>query len=214
MSWFQSIGQGECMELQTLNNSICDFYREIGLLNDFQKISYFQNSGTVALNAATFDDPVIYENIKEMINNLQAFKIDALLEYRMHVYHQKAMEVIPVLRRLNMNFDLIEQIGNITILQQAMLNLIDLAIYNLAIADKSHEVLNTLRETIFTLEDYCLQIEHTIHLREQHQVEGMTDELQLKLIEDEKQMHTYYEQIKKIIDLVIKHMKNSTDKVD
>ncbi len=196
------------MELQALNNSICDFYREIGLLDNFQNIHYFQDAGKISLNVAAFTDPLIYRYIKEMIHNLEAFEIDALLEYRMHVYHQKAMEVIPVLKRLDLNFDLIEQIGDINRLQSAMLNLIDLAIYNLAINDKSHEVLNVLRETSFTLEDYCLQIEHTINLRQQHQIEGAADELQLKLIEDEKQMHTYYEQIKKITDLVIQRMKN------
>lgn len=196
------------MELYTLNNRICDFYREISLFDSFEKIHYFRDTELIMLNATVFESPEIYDNIKDILNNLQAFGIDSLLEYRMHVYHQKAMEVIPVLKRLNLNFDLIEQIGNLKTLQQSMLNLIDLAIYNLAITDNNHEVLNTLRETTFTLEDYCMQIEHTIHLREQHQVNGKIDELQQKLIEDEKQMHTYYEQIKKITDLVIQHMKN------
>ena len=196
------------MELYTLNNHICDFYREISLFDSFEKIHYFQDTEMITLNAALFESPEIYDNIKDILDNLQSFGIDSLLEYRMHVYHQKAMEVIPVLKRLNLNFDLIEQIGNLNTLQQSMLNLIDLAIYNLAVSDQSHEVLNTLRETAFTLEDYCMQIEHTIHLREQHQVNDTIDELQQKLIEDECQMHTYYEQIKKITDLVIQHMKN------
>ena len=57
------------MELQALNNSICDFYREISLFDSFEKIHYFQDTELIMLNATVFESPEIYDNIKDILNN-------------------------------------------------------------------------------------------------------------------------------------------------
>lgn len=195
------------MDIQHLDQSIVQFYKEISTSPSFQRVNYFSNAGTIGLNQTSFDNIELYQRIAQIINNLKELGIDHLLQYRMHIYHQKVIETIPILKSLDLNLDLIEKIGSITSIQRSVIHLIDLAIYQIAIEDQTHEALNILRETLFTLEDYCLQIEHTINLRKECQATEIDDDLQVKLSEDEKQMQTYYKQLKSITDLVIKNLK-------
>ena len=195
------------MDIQHLDQSIVQFYKEISTSPSFQRVNYFSNAGAIGLNPTSFDNIELYQRIAQIIHNLKELGIDHLLQYRMHIYHQKVIETIPILKSLDLNLDLIEKIGSITSIQRSVIHLIDLAIYQIAIEDQTHEALNILRETLFTLEDYCLQIEHTINLRKECQATEIDDDLQVRLSEDEKQMQTYYKQLKSITDLVIKNLK-------
>lgn len=191
------------------NNNIIQFYQEISLNNSFQKVNSFQNLGKIEINPNSFDSLDLYNEVMKIMNELKNLEIDALLKYRMYTYQQKLLEVIPILKCLNLELDHINEIGSMKVIQQAILNLIDMAIYSLMLEDKSHNTINMVRESLFTLEDYCLQIEHTINLRSQCQSKDYNDDLQQKLIEDKSQMKKYYNQLKKITDLVLKNMQKS-----
>lgn len=191
------------------NNNIIQFYQEISLNNSFQEVNSFQNLGKIEINPNSFDSTDLYNKVMSIINNLKKLGINALLKYRMYTYQQKLLEVIPILKCLNLDLDHIHEIGSMKVIQQAILNLIDMAIYSLMLEDKSHNTINMVRESLFTLEDYYLQIEHTINLRSQCQSKDYNDDLQQKLIEDKSQMKKYYNQLKKITDLVLKNMQKS-----
>lgn len=191
------------------NNNIIQFYQEISLNHSFQEVNSFQNLGKIEINPNSFGSEDLYNKVMSIINNLKKLGINALLKYRMYTYQQKLLEVIPILKCLNLDLDHIHEIGSMKVIQQAILNLIDMAIYSLMLEDKSHNTINMVRESLFTLEDYCLQIEHTINLRSQCQSKDYNDDLQQKLIEDKSQMQKYYNQLKKITDLVLKNMQKS-----
>lgn len=195
--------------MEPQNNNIIQFYQEISLNNSFQKVNSFQNLGKIEINPNSFGSEDLYNKVMSIINNLKKLGINALLKYRMYTYQQKLLEVIPILKCLNLDLDHIHEIGSMKVIQQAILNLIDMAIYSLMLEDKSHNTINMVRESLFTLEDYCLQIEHTINLRSQCQSKDYNDDLQQKLIEDKSQMQKYYNQLKKITDLVLKNMQKS-----
>ncbi|GGZ93612.1 hypothetical protein DC083_07620 [Ignatzschineria ureiclastica] len=179
----------------------------------YQEISHFPSfKEMVAAQSSALDAPILARYIADTLQTLQTIDIEELIEHRMSVYHLKPIESISILKILTLNLDIIENLGSLGVLQQALLNLIDGAIYQAAHQDPSHNALNLIREHIFTIEDYCLQIEHTIDLRAQCQSEGHEDELQIRLLEDQQKMQTYLKQIEKIAKLVIKELKTSAKK--
>ncbi len=191
--------------MQTLSDQqTVSLYQEISRYPSFKEM--------IAVRSNDLDPPALSPSIAQILQKLQAIEINELIDHRMSVYHLKPIESIPILKILELNFEIIEQLGSLEVLQQALLNLIDGAIYQAAHNDHSHETLNAIREHIFTIEDYCLQIEHTIDLRLQCQSEGHEDELQIKLEEDQQKMQTYLKQIEKIAKLVIKELKASAKK--
>lgn len=191
--------------IQTLSDQeAISLYQEISRFPSFKEMVVVQSSAS--------DAPLLSRYITDTLQTLQAIDIDELIDHRMSVYHLKPIESISILKILALNFEIIENLGSLETLQQALLNLIDGAIYQAARQDDSHNTLNLIREHIFTIEDYCLQIEHTIDLRAQCQSEGHKDELQIKLEEDQQKMQTYLKQIEKITKAVIKELKTSAKK--
>lgn len=200
------------MKQRINDQDLIAFYQKISQFDSFKKIECFKAKSGFSLNAELFPNKALYNFIKGNIDSLKAVGIEALLQYRMHVYQYKSIETIPVLKILELNFEVIENLGTVPRVQQALLNLIDYAIYSIAIHDASHEAINEIREYIFTLEDYCLQIEHTKELRERCQTENETtpDTLQIKLEEDLQKMSRYLKQIQEINDFLLQAMKKAS----
>lgn len=196
------------MKQRISDQNLISFYKKISQYDSFREIECFQTKNGFSLNSELFPDKALYNLIKKNIENLKAVGIEGLLQYRMHVYQYKSIETIPVLKILELSFDVIESLETVPRVQQALLNLIDYAIYSIAIHDASHEAINEIREYIFTLEDYCLQIEHTKELRERCQTESETtpDALQIKLDEDLQKMSRYLKQIETINEYLLQAM--------
>ncbi len=173
-------------------------YQEISQFPSFQEM--------VAVNADPKNQALLAQYITSSLTKLQTIGIEELIQHRISVYHLKPIESIPVLKILEFNFEIIESLGSLELLQKALLNIIDGAIYQAALEDSTHNNLNLIREHIFTIEDYCLQIEHTIDLRRQCQHE-IQDELQIKLIEDHQKMQKYLKQLESITQAVIEELK-------
>lgn len=195
------------MKQRVSDQNITSFYEEISQYHSFRDINYFQSNQQISLNADHFTDPALYHLINAHINILKAMSIEELLSYRMQTYQASSIETIPLLQRLALNSITLEQLGSITNIantKQALLNLIDFAIYSTAHHDASHDTFNKVREYIFTLEDYCLQVEHTKLLREEcHKGHpDSPDTLQLELEEDLQKMTQYLQQILEINDLL------------
>lgn len=200
------------MKQRINDQDLIAFYQKISQFDSFKEIECFKAKNGFALNAELFPNKALYDVIKKNIDSLKSVGIEALLQYRMHVYQYKSIETIPVLKILELNFEVIENLGSVPRVQQALLNLIDYAIYSIAIHDVSHEAINEIREYIFTLEDYCLQIEHTKELRERCQTENETtpDALQIKLEEDLQKMTRYLKQIQAINEFLLQAMKKAS----
>lgn len=200
------------MKQRISDQDLISFYQKISQYDSFKEIECFKSKNGFALNSELFPDKDLYNFIKKNIQNLKEMGIEGLLQYRMHVYQYKSIETIPILKKLELNFEVLENIGSVSKMQQALLNLIDYAIYSIAIHDASHEAINEIREYIFTLEDYCLQIEHTKDLRERCQTENATtpDALQIKLDEDLQKMSRYLKQIQEINHFLLKAMQKAS----
>ena len=128
----------------------------------------------------------------------------------MSVYQQNALETIPILTSLNLSLETLEQLDSVKKIKQALLNLIDYTIFTIALNDKSHASVNEIREYIFTLEDYCLQIEHTKELRERCKTESSPDILQIKLEEDLQNMRCYLKNIEDIYEILLLEIKKAS----
>ncbi|HIW06936.1 MAG TPA: hypothetical protein H9889_06385 [Candidatus Ignatzschineria merdigallinarum] len=200
------------MKQRISDQNLISFYQNISQYQSFKEIACFQSKNGFALNSELIPDKALYSFIKNNIQSLKEVGIEGLLQYRMHVYQYKSIETIPILKRLDLSFEVIENLGSIERVQQALLNLIDYAIYSIAIHDASHEAINEIREYIFTLEDYCLQIEHTKDLRERCQSGNETspDTLQIKLEEDLQKMSKYLKQIQAINDFLLQAMRKAS----
>lgn len=200
------------MKQRISDQNLISFYQKISQYSSFKEIECFQSKNGFSLNSELFADKELYHFIKSNIQSLKEVGIEGLLQYRMHVYQYKSIETIPILKKLELSFEVIENLGSIARVQQALLNLIDYAIYSIAVHDASHEAINEIREYIFTLEDYCLQIEHTKDLRERCQTENITapDALQIKLDEDLQKMSKYLQQIQEINDFLLQSMQKAS----
>ncbi len=200
------------MKQRVSDQSLISFYQKISQYTSFKEIKCFKSQKGLSLNAELFPDKDLYDFIDSNIHNLKSVGVEGLLQYRMHIYQYKSIETIPILKKLELNFEIIENLGSIAKVQQAVINLIDYAIYSIATHDTSHEAINQIREYIFTLEDYCLQIEHTKELREQCQAgsESTPDALQVKLEEDLQKMQCYLKQIQAINDYILQAMRKAS----
>lgn len=200
------------MKQSVSDQNLISFYQKISQYDSFKEIECFKSKKDFSLSAELFPDVALYHFIKGNIESLKAVGIEDLLQYRMHVYQYKSIETIPILKILALNFEIIENLGSIPKVQQALLNFIDYAIYSIAVHDASHEAINEIREYIFMLEDYCLQIEHTKELREQCQTgnESAPDALQIKLEEDLQKMTRYLQQIQAINDFLVQEMRKAS----
>lgn len=200
------------MKQRISDQNLISFYQKISQYNSFKEIECFRSKNGFSLNPELFPDKELYNFIKTNIQSLKEVGIEGLLQYRMHVYQYKSIETIPILKKLELSFEVIENLGSIARVQKALLNLIDYAIYGIAVHDASHEAINEIREYIFTLEDYCLQIEHTKDLRERCQTENITtpDALQVKLDEDLQKMTKYLKQIQEINEFLLQSMQKAS----
>ena len=192
------------------DKDLISFYQEISNYTSVKEIKNFHEKGHKGINPKITANTALYTFIENMVLSLKEEGVEALLQHRMNVYHLKPIESIPILKRLEINFEVIEQVGSLEKLQKSLLNLIDFSLYSLALHDSSHDTINVIREYLFMLEDYCLQVEHTINLREQCQNESASDELQKKLSEDLQLMQAYFNQIEEIYQLLLKQMKKAS----
>lgn len=198
------------MKQNTQNNEQIQFYQKLSLCYSFKDMKLSQTAKEITLKSRKFTDPELIDSIQAGIHNLQALGVEELLQYRMSVYQQKAIETIPIIKNLNLSLETLEHLDSVTKIKQALLNLIDYTIYTIAVNDKSHASINDIREYIFTLEDYCLQIEHTKDLRERCQTENSSDILQVKLEEDLQKISCYLKHIEDIYEILLLEMKKAS----
>lgn len=192
------------------DKDLISFYEAISNYTSVKEIKNFHSKDHKGINPKITSNKALYTFIEKTVLSLKEEGVDALLQHRMNVYHLKPIESIPILKRLEINFEVIEQMASLEKLQKSLLNLIDFSLYSLALNDASHETINIIREYLFTLEDYCLQVEHTIDLREQCQNESASDDLQKKLAEDLESMQAYLNQIEQIYQLLLKQLKKAS----
>lgn len=198
------------MKTDKQNNELIQFYQKLSLCYSFKDIQLSHTPKEISLKSHQFTDSELFDNIQTGINNLQALGIQELLQYRMSVYQQNALETIPILTSLNLSLETLEQLDSVKKIKQALLNLIDYTIFTIALNDKSHASVNEIREYIFTLEDYCLQIEHTKELRERCKTESSPDILQIKLEEDLQNMRCYLKNIEDIYEILLLEIKKAS----
>ncbi|MHC5225744.1 hypothetical protein [Ignatzschineria sp. LJL83] len=198
------------MKKNTYDNELINFYQKLSLCYSFKEINLSHTPKEISLKSRKFTDSELFDNIQTGINNLQSLGIEKLLQYRMNVYQQNTLETIPILKSLNLSLETLEHLDSVTKIKQALLNLIDYTIFTIAVNDKSHTSINEIREYIFTLEDYCLQIEHTKDLRERCQTESTSDILQVKLEEDLQKMSCYLKHIEDIYEILLLEIKKAS----
>lgn len=199
------------MELKVDNQRVFHLYQEIGKSRSFSEVALFKKTGNIELNNDEIVAFLPEIKVVDLCEKLQNLGVEALLNYRLYLYRKQYGEAIPLLKVVNVQYDATDIIGGESekskIISRALQHLIDFNLYQMILEDPSHATFNILRETLFTIEDYCLQIEHTISLRTPCRSDSKEDELQLKLIEDEKMMRRYYDELHLITELAIKELK-------
>lgn len=198
------------MELKVDNQTVFHLYQEIGQHRSFSDVTLFRESGNIALNSDKIATFLPIQKITDLCKALQDLGVEALLNYRLYLYRKEYGEARPLLKVAQVQYDASDkekESQTSEIISRALQHLIDFNLYQMILDDSSHATFNILRETLFTIEDYCLQIEHTISLRAPAHKSAKEDELQLKLIEDEKMMRRYYDELHLITELAIKELK-------
>lgn len=198
------------MELKVDDQTVFHLYQEIGKSSAFSEVALFKEAGKIKLNNDKIAAFLPAKEIDDLCKKLQNLGVEALLNYRLYLYRKEYGEAKPFLKIVDVEYDLendSEESQKSEIISRALQHLIDFNLYQMILDDPSHATFNILRETLFTIEDYCLQIEHTISLRAPAHKSAKEDELQLKLIEDEKMMRRYYDELHLITELAIKELK-------
>lgn len=201
------------MELKVDHQTVFHLYQEIGKSSSFSKVALFNCAGDIELNDDKVEKFLPKAEITALFERLQNLGVEALLNYRLYLYRKQYGEAVPLLKVADVQYQAThndnEESAESEIISRALQHIIDFNLYQMILDDSSHATFNILRETLFTIEDYCLQIEHTISLRTTSSSKNGSkkDELQLKLIEDEKMMRRYYDELNLITDLAIKELK-------